>query len=89
VILGAGMMGAGIAYVSARAGMEVILKDVSLESAQKGKAYSEKLLAKAVSRGKMTQEAADEVLARITATDNPADAKGCDLLIEAVFEDPS
>ena len=89
VILGAGMMGAGIAYVSARAGMEVILKDVSLESAQKGKAYSEKLLAKAVSRGKMTQEAADEVLARITATDNPADAKGADLLIEAVFEDPS
>ena len=89
VILGAGMMGAGIAYVSARSGMEVILKDVSLESAQKGKAYSEKLLAKAVSRGKMTQEAADEVLARITATDNPADAKGADLLIEAVFEDPS
>ncbi len=89
VVLGAGMMGAGIAYVSARSGMEVILKDVSLESAQKGKAYSEKLLAKAVSRGKMTQAAADEVLARITATDNPADAKGADLLIEAVFEDPS
>ena len=87
VVLGAGMMGAGIAYVSARAGMEVILKDVSLESAQKGKGYSEKLLAKAVSRGKMTQEAADEVLARITPTDNPADAKGADLLIEAVFED--
>ncbi len=89
VILGAGMMGAGIAYVCARSGMEVILKDVSAESAQKGKAYSEKLLAKAVSRGRMTQEAADEVLARITATDNPADAKGADLLIEAVFEDPS
>ncbi len=89
VVLGAGMMGAGIAYVSARAGMEVILKDVSLESAQKGKGYSKKLLAKAVSRGKMTQEAADEVLARITPTDNPADAKGADLLIEAVFEDPA
>jgi 3-hydroxyacyl-CoA dehydrogenase/enoyl-CoA hydratase/3-hydroxybutyryl-CoA epimerase len=89
VVLGAGMMGAGIAYVSARAGMEVILKDVSLESAQKGKAYSEQLLEKAVSRGKMTREAADEVLARITATDNPADAKGADLLIEAVFEDPA
>ena len=89
VVLGAGMMGAGIAYVSARSGMEVILKDVSLESAQKGKAYSEKLLSKAVSRGKMTQEAADEVLGRITATDNPADAKGADLLIEAVFEDPA
>jgi 3-hydroxyacyl-CoA dehydrogenase/enoyl-CoA hydratase/3-hydroxybutyryl-CoA epimerase len=89
VVLGAGMMGAGIAYVSARSGMEVILKDVSLESAQKGKAYSEKLLAKAVSRGKMTQEAADAVLARITPTDDPADAKGADLLIEAVFEDPA
>jgi 3-hydroxyacyl-CoA dehydrogenase/enoyl-CoA hydratase/3-hydroxybutyryl-CoA epimerase len=89
VVLGAGMMGAGIAYVCARSGMEVILKDVSLASAEKGKAYSENLLAKAVSRGKMTQEAADAVLARITATDNPADAKGADLLIEAVFEDPS
>ncbi len=89
VVLGAGMMGAGIAYVCARAGMEVILKDVSLESAQKGKAYSENLLAKAVSRGKMSQVAADEVLARITPTDNPADAKGADLLIEAVFEDPA
>ena len=89
VVLGAGMMGAGIAYVSARSGMEVVLKDVSLESAQKGKAYSEKLLDKAVSRGKMTREAADEVLARILPTDNAADAKGADLLIEAVFEDPS
>ena len=89
VVLGAGMMGAGIAYVCARAGMEVILKDVSLESAQKGKAYSENLLNKAVSRGKMSQVAADEVLARITPTDNPADAKGADLLIEAVFEDPA
>ncbi|MEZ5186790.1 MAG: 3-hydroxyacyl-CoA dehydrogenase NAD-binding domain-containing protein [Candidatus Nanopelagicales bacterium] len=89
VVLGAGMMGAGIAYVSARSGMEVILKDVSLESALKGKAYSEKLLDKAVSRGKMTREAADEVLGRILATDNAADAKGADLLIEAVFEDPS
>ncbi len=89
VVLGAGMMGAGIAYVCARAGMEVILKDVALESAQKGKAYSENLLAKAVSRGKMSQGAADEVLARITPTDNPADAKGADLLIEAVFEDPA
>ncbi len=89
VVLGAGMMGAGIAYVCARSGMEVILKDVSLASAQKGKAYSEGLLAKAVSRSKMTQAAADEVLGRITATDNPADAKGADLLIEAVFEDPN
>ena len=89
VVLGAGMMGAGIAYVAARSGMEVVLKDVSLESAQKGKAYSEKLLEKAVSRGKMTQEAADEVLARILPTSDPADAQGADLLIEAVFEDPA
>jgi 3-hydroxyacyl-CoA dehydrogenase/enoyl-CoA hydratase/3-hydroxybutyryl-CoA epimerase len=88
VVLGAGMMGAGIAYVCARAGMEVVLKDVSVASAVKGRAYSEKLLSKAVSRGRMTQEAADEVLERISATDNPADAKGADLLIEAVFEDP-
>ena len=89
VVLGAGMMGAGIAYVSARSGMEVVLKDVSLESAKKGKDYSKKILDKAVARGKMTQESADEVLERITATDNPADAKGADLLIEAVFEDPA
>jgi 3-hydroxyacyl-CoA dehydrogenase/enoyl-CoA hydratase/3-hydroxybutyryl-CoA epimerase len=88
VVLGAGMMGAGIAYVCARSGMEVVLKDVTVEAAAKGKSYSEKLLAKAVSRGKMTQAAADEVLARIIATDDPAEAKGADLLIEAVFEDP-
>ena len=89
VVLGAGMMGAGIAYVCARSGMEVILKDVSLESAEKGKAYSQKLLDKAVSRGKMTEAAAATVLDRITATDNAQDAKGADLLVEAVFEDPS
>jgi 3-hydroxyacyl-CoA dehydrogenase/enoyl-CoA hydratase/3-hydroxybutyryl-CoA epimerase len=88
VVLGAGMMGAGIAYVCARAGMEVVLKDVSVESAAKGKTYSEKLLSKAVARGKTTRQTADEVLARIMPTDNPADAKGADLLIEAVFEDP-
>ena len=89
VVLGAGMMGAGIAYVSARSGMEVVLKDMTLEAAEKGKDYSRKLLDKAVSRGKMTQEAADEVLDRIVATDDAADAKGADLLIEAVFEDPA
>ncbi len=88
-VLGAGMMGAGIAYVSARAGIEVILKDVTAESAAKGKAYSEKLLAKAVSRGKMTQEKADEVLARITPTDSADDCAGADLVVEAVFEDPA
>ena len=89
VVLGAGMMGAGIAYVCAKAGMEVVLKDVALESAEKGKAYSAKINEKAVSRGRLTQEKSDELLARITPTDNAADAKGCDLVIEAVFEDPS
>ncbi|MGO4257180.1 3-hydroxyacyl-CoA dehydrogenase NAD-binding domain-containing protein [Marmoricola sp. RAF53] len=89
VVLGAGMMGAGIAYVCARAGLEVVLKDVSLEAAERGKAYSQKINEKAVSRGKLTQEKSDALLNRILPTDNPADAKGCDLVIEAVFEDPS
>ncbi|HEX6248785.1 MAG TPA: 3-hydroxyacyl-CoA dehydrogenase NAD-binding domain-containing protein [Nocardioidaceae bacterium] len=88
-VLGAGMMGAGIAYSCARSGMEVVLKDVSVENAEKGKGYSAKLLDKAVDRGKMTREKADEVLARITPTAEPADLKGCDLVIEAVFEDPA
>ena len=89
VVLGAGMMGAGIAYVCARAGMEVVLRDVSLESAEKGKAYSQGLLDKAVSRGRMTQAARDEILDRIVPTDSVEQAKGADLLIEAVFEDPT
>ena len=89
LVLGAGMMGAGIAYVCARAGMEVVLKDVALDAAERGKAYSQKINEKAISRGKLTQEKSDELLARITPTDNAADAKGCDLVIEAVFEDPS
>jgi 3-hydroxyacyl-CoA dehydrogenase/enoyl-CoA hydratase/3-hydroxybutyryl-CoA epimerase len=88
VVLGAGMMGAAIAYVSAKAGIEVVLKDVSQEAADKGKAYSEKLLAKAVERGRSTQDQADELLGRITATDDPAAAEGAELVIEAVFEDP-
>ena len=66
-VLGAGMMGAGIAYSCARAGMQVVLKDVSLEAAEKGKAYTAKLNAKGVERGKLTQEKADELLGRITA----------------------
>ncbi|MBE7324626.1 enoyl-CoA hydratase/isomerase family protein [Nocardioides sp. Y6] len=88
VVLGAGMMGAGIAYVCARAGMEVVLKDVSLENAEKGKAYSAKINEKGVSRGKLTQEKSDALLARITPTADAADAAGADLVIEAVFEDP-
>ncbi len=85
-VLGAGMMGAGIAYVSARAGIEVVLKDVSAEAAERGKAYSQKLLDKAVSRGKLTEAKRDEVLARITPTADYADLAGCDLVVEAVFE---
>jgi 3-hydroxyacyl-CoA dehydrogenase/enoyl-CoA hydratase/3-hydroxybutyryl-CoA epimerase len=85
-VLGAGMMGAGIAYVCARGGMEVLLKDVSQEAAEKGKDYSVTLFDKAVSRGKVTREKADETLARITPTASADDLAGCDLVIEAVFE---
>lgn len=85
-ILGAGMMGAGIAYVSAKAGMDVVLKDVTQENAEKGKAYSQTLLNKRVSRGRMTQEVAEGILAKINATDDPNSVKGCDMVIEAVFE---
>ncbi|NBE54870.1 3-hydroxyacyl-CoA dehydrogenase NAD-binding domain-containing protein [Streptomyces boluensis] len=88
-VLGAGMMGAGIAYSCALAGIEVVLKDVTQESADKGKAYSAKLCEKAVSRGRTTQAKADALLARITATADPQDLAGCDAVIEAVFEDPA
>ncbi|MCX5386733.1 3-hydroxyacyl-CoA dehydrogenase NAD-binding domain-containing protein [Streptomyces sp. NBC_00083] len=88
-VLGAGMMGAGIAYSCARAGIEVVLKDVSQEAADKGKAYSEKLLAKALSRGRTTEAKRDALLALITPTADPQDLAGCDAVIEAVFEDTS
>ncbi|MFI9237693.1 3-hydroxyacyl-CoA dehydrogenase NAD-binding domain-containing protein [Streptomyces sp. NPDC053079] len=88
-VLGAGMMGAGIAYSCARAGIEVVLKDVSLENARKGKAYSEGLLAKALAKGRTTEEKRDALLARITPTADAADLAGCDAVIEAVFEDPA
>ncbi len=85
-VLGAGMMGAGIAYVSAKAGYDVVLKDVTIEAAQKGKAYSEKIEAKALERGKTTKEKSDALLARITPAADAADLKGVDFVIEAVFE---
>ncbi len=85
-VIGAGMMGAAIAYVSAKAGIEVVLKDVDIEAAKRGKGYSEKLEQKALSRGKTTQEKSDALLARITPTVDAADFKGVDLVIEAAFE---
>ena len=87
-MLGAGMMGAAIAYVCAKAGIEVVLKDVDQAAAERGKGYSEKLVAKGVERGKTTQEKGDALLALITPTTDPAAAAGADLVIEAVFEDP-
>ncbi|PAV26333.1 3-hydroxyacyl-CoA dehydrogenase [Tamilnaduibacter salinus] len=86
-ILGAGMMGAGIAYSTANRGVDVVLKDVSAENAEKGKGYSEKVLAKKVSRGRMSEDDKQTVLDRITPTAEASDLAGCDLVIEAVFED--
>jgi 3-hydroxyacyl-CoA dehydrogenase/enoyl-CoA hydratase/3-hydroxybutyryl-CoA epimerase len=88
-VLGAGMMGAGIAYAAARSGITVVLKDVTPESAEKGRAHCADLLDTQVSRGKLTQEQRDEVLDRIHPTTDPADLTGCDTVIEAVFEDPA
>ncbi|MBL4982838.1 3-hydroxyacyl-CoA dehydrogenase NAD-binding domain-containing protein [Pseudomonas fluorescens] len=86
-VLGAGMMGAGIAYVSACAGIEVVLKDITLAAAEKGKAHSAALLDKKLSRGQLTAEQRETTLARIHPTLDDADLAGCDLIIEAVFED--
>jgi 3-hydroxyacyl-CoA dehydrogenase/enoyl-CoA hydratase/3-hydroxybutyryl-CoA epimerase len=88
-VLGAGMMGAAIAYVCARSGLPTVLRDVSLEGARRGKGYSEKLVAKDVSRGRITEEKGKALLDLITATDQVADLAGADLVIEAVFEDPA
>lgn len=87
-VLGAGMMGAGIAYVTAKAGVEVVLLDREQEYAEKGKGYSVGLVEKAVSRGKTTKEQGDALLARITPTTDYDALKDVDLIIEAVFEDP-
>ena len=85
-VIGAGMMGAAIAYVSARAGIDVVLKDVSSEAALKGKGYSEKLEQKALQRGKTTPEKSEALLNRIHATSDVADLADVDFVIEAVFE---
>ncbi len=85
-VIGAGLMGAGIAYVQAKAGIETVLLDVSQESAEKGKAYSQRIVDKDVSRGKITKEKGEELLARITPSTDYSLIKGADLVVEAVFE---
>ena len=85
-ILGAGMMGAGIAWAQASRGITTVLKDVSFDKAEAGKAYSAKLTQARVDKGRMTADAQQALLARITPTANAADLAGCDLIIEAVFE---
>ncbi|WP_313001516.1 3-hydroxyacyl-CoA dehydrogenase NAD-binding domain-containing protein [Brevundimonas sp.] len=85
-VLGAGMMGAGVAYVQVMAGIETVLIDQTQEAADKGKAHVEELLKKRLSRGQMTQEKFDATLALVTATTDYDHIKGSDLVIEAVFE---
>ncbi|WP_444454379.1 3-hydroxyacyl-CoA dehydrogenase NAD-binding domain-containing protein [Rhodobacter capsulatus] len=87
-VLGAGMMGAGIAYVAANAGIEVVLIDSTQEAADRGKSYSTGILDKGIQRRKVTEAKKAEVLGRITATTDYAALAGCDLVVEAVFEDP-
>ncbi|WP_067480285.1 3-hydroxyacyl-CoA dehydrogenase NAD-binding domain-containing protein [Actinomadura hibisca] len=86
-VLGAGMMGAGIAYVAARAGIDVVLKDVSAEAAERGRDRYRALLDRRVEKGRMTPEERTGILDRIRPTGDAADLAGCDLVVEAVFED--
>ena len=86
-VLGAGMMGAGIALVAAQAGIDVVLIDRDTATAEKGKGYGERVFGKQVAKGSLTQDKADAMLARITPTDDFANLEGCDLVVEAVFED--
>lgn len=88
-VIGAGMMGAGIAYVSANAGIDVVLIDATQEAADRGKAHSEDLLDKGIARKKVTADQKAEVLGHILATTDYAALAGCDLIVEAVFEDPA
>jgi 3-hydroxyacyl-CoA dehydrogenase / enoyl-CoA hydratase / 3-hydroxybutyryl-CoA epimerase len=85
-VLGAGMMGSGIAYAQASKGIATVLKDVSAEAAEKGKSYTAKLTQKRVDKGQMSAEKQQGILNLITPTASAADLKGCDLIIEAVFE---
>ncbi len=87
-VLGAGMMGAGIALVSAQAGIEVVLIDRDRDAADRGKAYTAQYMDKGIKRGKATEETKTQVLGRIAATADYTALKGCDLIVEAVFEDP-
>jgi 3-hydroxyacyl-CoA dehydrogenase / enoyl-CoA hydratase / 3-hydroxybutyryl-CoA epimerase len=87
-VLGGGLMGSGITHVTVKGGMDVVVLDRSLEDANKAVDYSRKIIDKAVGRGKMTKEAGDAFMARITPTDNYDDLKDVDLIIEAVFERP-
>ena len=86
-VLGAGLMGAGIAYVSANAGLDVVLIDRDQELADKGKAYSDKLISSQIAKGRAKTADKEALLARIIPTADYAQLKGCDLIIEAVFED--
>lgn len=87
-VVGAGFMGAGIAYVTANAGIEVVLVDRDIEAAEKGKAYSHKLVTDQITKGRAKTADRDALLGRIKASADYADLKGCDLIVEAVFEDP-
>ena len=85
-VLGAGLMGAGITYANVMRGIPTVLKDVSMAAAEKGKSYTEKLLNKRIEKGLVTEAKRDAILSLITPTDQVTDLKGCDLIIEAVFE---
>jgi 3-hydroxyacyl-CoA dehydrogenase/enoyl-CoA hydratase/3-hydroxybutyryl-CoA epimerase len=87
-VIGAGFMGAGIAYVSANAGLDVVLIDRDLAAAEKGKSYSHKLMSDQIMKGRAKSADRDALLERITPSDDYAALSGCDLVIEAVFEDP-
>jgi len=86
-VLGAGFMGAGIAYVTAKAGIPVVLLDRDMPSAEKGKAHSAGLMDGAIKKGRATAEEKEKLLSLITPTDDYAQLDGCDLVVEAVFED--